>query len=46
MNPSGMQQLEMAKNDFIEQQQDLINDIQLVSPLLLPSTHTRSLKDS
>jgi hypothetical protein len=31
MNPSGMQQLETAKNDFIEQQQDLINDIQLES---------------
>jgi len=43
MNPSGMQQLEMAKNDFIEQQQDLINDIQLEST---NATHQSQLNDS
>ena len=32
-----MGQLESAKNDFIEQQQDLINDIALVSFVLLLS---------
>ena len=31
LNPNGMTQMESAKNDFIEQQQDLINDIALVS---------------
>jgi len=38
LNPSGMQQLEAAKNDFVEQQQDLINDIQLESNATQPVT--------
>merc|ERR1711935_906597 len=39
MNPSGMHQLELAKNDFIEQQQDLVND-------QLESNATNTLNDS
>ena len=31
MCPNAMAQLETAKNDYIEQQQDLINDISYVS---------------
>jgi len=44
MNPSGMHQLELAKNDFIEQQQDLVND-QLMNDQL-ESNATNTLNDS
>ena len=41
-----MTQLESAKNDFIEQQQDLINDVALVSLFLLPTldAHKTAMK--
>lgn len=38
LNPNGMGQLESAKNDFIEQQQDLINDIALGNQNQIDST--------